>query len=476
MLRFLLLACLLAPSLALATDLHNPSESYLDLLRLVRDNANMWSDRLRGYATSIFWSLATIQLVLTVGPLLSKGSPGQEMLHEIFWYLFKTIFFYSLLHYSVIWGQAIVDSFRQAGAHAAGVAPGLQPGDMFYMAVSLGETISSVSTLNPIEGLGIMLAALIVLISFTFIAAFMGLALIESYVVINAAMFFMGFGGAQVTREYALAMVKYAISVGAKLFVLTLIVGIVMSSAKSWQIAYTHDSASTLTIVGLALMCAIFSKTIPDLVQSLIMGVSPGGGSVIGGMAAAGMAFGGAAMAAISAKLATSNLMSGEGGGLASSIASSFSGGGGRGGGSSSSGNPLGNPPPPPPSSSGGSGARPGFSTPPMSGNAPTNSMAKKAMQAAHTTTAATAKTIGTISAITVPGMESAADMSVGPSPITPSMGHDTPPTPGPDNSAPETPDNVIQPEAPTQSAPQPQPSIDTSSGISDALNNRGNK
>lgn len=439
----------------MAVDLHNPSESYSDLLRLVRDNANMWSDRLRGYATSIFMSLATIQLVLTIGPLVAKRNPGGEILYEILWFLVKTIFFYALLHHSVTVGQAIVDSFRHAGAHAAGISPGFRPGDMFHLAVDLGNTISSVSTLNPIEGLGIMLAALIVLISFTFIAAFMGLTLIESYVVINAAMFFMAFGGAEFTREYAMAMVRYAISVGAKLFVLTLIVGIVMASAKSWQVAYTHDNASTLTLVGLALMCAIFSKTVPELVQSLITGVSPGGGSVLGGMAAAGMAFGAAAATAISTKMASSSLLGGEGGGLASAISSSLSGG--SGGSSGSSGSRSSTPPPPPPfNGGGGASSSRAASAPPASG------MAKKAAQATHTAAAATARTVGTISAITVPGMDSAASLSIGPAPVPPSFDGDMPAT-----AEPDTPDNVIRPET---------PAIDTSTGIGDALNKRGNK
>ena len=60
---------------------------------------------------------------------------------------------------------------------------------------------------------------------FTFIAALVFVTLVEAYVIINAAVLFMGFGGSQWTREYALAPIRYAVAVGAKLFVLTLIVG-----------------------------------------------------------------------------------------------------------------------------------------------------------------------------------------------------------------------------------------------------------
>lgn len=442
MIRLLILVAMLVPELAGAADLHNPSESYSELLRLVRDEANLWSERLRGFATSVFWSLATIQLVLTVAPLVARNAEGGVMMYEIGWYLIKTIFFYTLLDKSVWLGQAIINTFRQAGAHAAGVGPSLRPGDMIDLAVTLADTIGSVSTLNPAEALGIVFAALVVLVCFTFIAAYMGLTIIESYVVINAAMGLMGFAGAQATREYALAMVRYAIVVGVKLFILTLIVGIVMASAKTWQMTYTHDNASTLTIVALSLVCAIFAKQVPDFVGSLISGVSPGGGSAIGGIAGAGMAFGAAAYGALASKLATSNIMGGGGaggGGIASSIASSLTGGGGSAGGSSGGSAPSG-PVGKPPSSPSGGGARQAAGAPPPTGS---SGAAKKAFHAAHATTAGAARTVGVISAISVPGMSNAADMSLGPSPVTPS--YDAPPAPSASETA-ETPENVIQP------------------------------
>ncbi|MEG6650378.1 type IV secretion system protein, partial [Pseudomonas aeruginosa] len=71
-------------------------------------------------------------------------------------------------------------------------------------------------------------------------AAFMGLTIIESYVVINASVLFLGFGASQWTREYALAIVSYAVSVGAKLFVLSLIVGLIVVSANTCVASYNH--------------------------------------------------------------------------------------------------------------------------------------------------------------------------------------------------------------------------------------------
>lgn len=183
---------------------------------------------------------------------------------------------------------------------------------------------------------------------FTFIAALVFVTLVEAYVIINAAVLFMGFGGSQWTREYALAPIRYAVAVGAKLFVLTLIVGLIMQVSAEWSAAYTNDEASLMTLVGLSLVCAYLTKTIPELIGGMISGTSMGGGSAIGGMAAAGAA-GAAGAAAAIATVATAGAAapatgvlgaagtgggasSAAGGGLASALNASMAGGSTAGG------------------------------------------------------------------------------------------------------------------------------------------------
>jgi type IV secretion system protein TrbL len=318
-------------------NLNQPDTSVQGLLDLIRSNANGWNGRLHGYAVSLFWSLAAIQFVMTFFPLTIRGADFGEIVGELVRFILTIGFFAALLMYSADWAQAVIDSFRQAGAHAAGLSgTGLQPGDMFATAVELADTIGGVETWNPGTAVAIAVSGLVVLLCFAFIAAFMFVTLVESYIVINASVLFMGFGGSQWTRDYALAILRYAASVGAKLFVLTLIVGLIMQSAHQWQASYNQNDASMWTMVGLALVCAYLSKTIPDLIQGMISGVSPSGGATIGTMAAAALTGGaagaaagiaGAAGVAGAASPAGGAAGSSAGGGLAGLIHSSVSGG-----------------------------------------------------------------------------------------------------------------------------------------------------
>lgn len=354
----LALASFLFPENAMAqVDLTDGTKTYQGLLSLIKEKSELWDGKLRDYALRLFWGLAGIQLVWTFFPLVFKQADFGELVGELIRFIMVIGFFLALLLFATEWGNAIVDSFREAGASAAGLpSKGLTPGSVFGLAIDLADMIGRINTWNPATAFMLTLASLVILLCFAFIAAFLGITLIESYIVINASVLFMGFGSSQWTREFSIAILRYAVSVGAKLFVLTLLVGLIVESAKSWQAAYTNDSASMWTMVGLSLVCAYFAKTIPEIIQGLITGTSTGGGSGIGAMAAvavAAAATAGAAAAAGGAAGAAGGASGAAGGsGLASSLGSSMAGGGsasgaastasGTAGASASAGNSIG--------------------------------------------------------------------------------------------------------------------------------------
>ncbi|XYQ96073.1 P-type conjugative transfer protein TrbL [Pseudomonas syringae] len=327
-----------------ATDLSHADTSIQGLLDLVLQQSHQWSGKLYDYAIRLFWLLASIQFIWTFMPLVMKQADFGEIVGELLRFVLVIGFFLAVMKYSVEWSTAIVDSFRDAAASASDLGRALEPGDMLAVALDFGRTmVEGISVFSPAKGLLIAVCAILVLACFAFIAAFMFVTLVESYVIINASVLFFGFGGSQWTRDFAIAPMRFTVAIGAKLFVLTLIVGLIVQSAKQWLAAYTNDEASLMTMVGLALVCCYLTKTIPDLIGGMISGTSMGGGSAIGGMAVAGAA--GAAAAATIATAGTAAPaaalgaagtgsaagagvagVGGLGGGLAGAINSSFAG------------------------------------------------------------------------------------------------------------------------------------------------------
>ncbi|WP_122413087.1 P-type conjugative transfer protein TrbL [Pseudomonas viridiflava] len=336
-----------------ATDLSHADTSIQGLLDLVLQQSHQWSGKLYDYAIRLFWLLASIQFIWTFMPLVMKQADFGEIVGELLRFILVIGFFLAVMKYSVEWSTAIVDSFRDAAASASGLGRALEPGDMLAVALDFGRTmVEGISVFSPAKGLLIAVCAILVLACFAFIAAFMFVTLVESYIIINASVLFIGFGGSQWTRDFAIAPMRFTVAIGAKLFVLTLIVGLIIQSAKQWLAAYTNDEASLMTMVGLALVCCYLTKTIPDLIGAMISGTSMGGGSAIGGMAVAGAAGAAAAAAAIAtagaaapaAALGAAGTGSAAGagaagaGGLAGAINSSFAGASSAGGAASSMG------------------------------------------------------------------------------------------------------------------------------------------
>ncbi|WP_264381688.1 P-type conjugative transfer protein TrbL [Pseudomonas sp. MM227] len=317
-----------------ATDLSHADTSVQGLLDLVLQQSHQWSGKLYDYAIRLFWLLASIQFVWTFIPLVMKQADFGEIIGELLRFVLVVGFFLAVMKYSVEWSSAIVDSFREAAASASGLGRALEPGDMLAVALDFGRTmVKGISVFSPAKGLLIAVCAILVLACFAFIAAFMFVTLVESYVIINASVLFFGFGGSQWTRDFAIAPMRFTVAIGAKLFVLTLIVGLIVQSAKQWLAAYANDEASLMTMVGLALVCCYLTKTIPDLIGGMISGSSMGGGSAIGGMAAAGAAGAAAAIATIATAGAAAPAAAGaasaggiSGGGLAGAINSSIAG------------------------------------------------------------------------------------------------------------------------------------------------------
>ncbi|AWK88609.1 P-type conjugative transfer protein TrbL [Azospirillum thermophilum] len=299
-----------------------------NIVRLYRDHSTAWQAALRNYAITLFWLLAGIEFTWAAVRLALKGADFGEWVAEVINQVLFIGFFLTLLLHSADYAQAVVDSFREA-ANQASIAGGgtgrISPSNIFEVGVNLAlRVVGQVSLSKLAESAGFLIAALVVLICFALIAAFLILALVESYIVISAGVLLMGFGGSRWTKDYAVKVMVYAVAVGAKLFVLQLLIGLGQAMILSWEAQIVTNTSDVFVIVGSAVVMLAVTKVVPDMVQSLINGTSPsGGGALVGataavggaavgalaGAAGAGMAVGGASKLA-SAQLASSGLSS----------------------------------------------------------------------------------------------------------------------------------------------------------------------
>jgi len=301
-----------------------------EIVTRFHDYAATWAEPLTRLALRLFWLLAGIEFTWSALSLALKGADFSEWVAELVNRIMFIGFFLALLTHSHEWAEAIINSFRLAGAEASGTSGLLSPSNIFNAGVELAQRIweqTSISNIGPAIG------GLIVLVVFALLGAFVILALVESYLVVSAGVLMMGFGGSRWTKDYAIKIVTYAMSVGAKLFVLELILGLGAKMVMEWTAQFpggdTQTKTDVLLIVGMGIVLLALAKQIPDTVQGLINGTHVGSG---GALLAASAAVGGAAGAVAGAvtgtgaavggafKLAREQVAGGDGGGGALSV------------------------------------------------------------------------------------------------------------------------------------------------------------
>lgn len=319
-----------------------------DLQEGFRDSVALWYAPLQQVATWLLLSLAVISYTWSASQMVLRNADLGEFVAEFVRLVIFTGFFLFLIQGGQQLAETMIRGWIWIGGQATSTSLSLSVPEILERGFTLGgDVISAGSGLSRIA---YTILALPVVILYTLIAAYAFFVLAEMYVVTAAGIVLLGFGGSQWTADYAKKYITYTISIGAKLYVMFLVIGAGEQFIHQWAVNQDHESfRAILAIIGVLLMMAILVKMIPDAVQGIINGASLGSATpTVGGMArtagsvAVGAAVGaaGSAMAVREAsKLAGEQL--GGGGALASAVAP----GGGSLGGSSFLGVPAGGSP-----------------------------------------------------------------------------------------------------------------------------------
>ncbi|HAA01922.1 MAG TPA: P-type conjugative transfer protein TrbL, partial [Syntrophobacteraceae bacterium] len=205
-----------------------------------KSSSSGWFSALQGYAQTLFWLLAAIELAWA-GIIWALEKDHMTSLTAA---LIKKImaigFFYALLLYANTWIPAIIKSFETAGQNA-GKFPltGITPSSVVDLGINTASVLlEKIKDLSLWDSAGTIIiagwSAIFIVFGFIVIAAQLMIALIESYIVIGAGVLFLGFGASRFTTDFAHKYVCYAFAIGVKLFILYLLLAIGTTQAETW--------------------------------------------------------------------------------------------------------------------------------------------------------------------------------------------------------------------------------------------------
>src|SRR5947209_3084341 len=250
-----------------------------DIVRDYESITTTWFTSLFPIAQAVFWTLVLIELTWSAVWWVVDREDGLSVVAALLRKVLAVGFFYALLLNGGTWIRAAIQGFSQAGSSASGLAD-LSPSGVFDQGLALANKI-----LNAVEGLGILesvfpsivasLTALVVVVSFAIIAAQLLVALVESFIVIGAGVLFIGFSGARWTKFFTERYLSYVASVGVKLFVLYLIMGVGTSIAARWVSVLDRGGFSPIPffyVMGGSLVFLFLTWHIPSVAAAVMVG------------------------------------------------------------------------------------------------------------------------------------------------------------------------------------------------------------
>jgi type IV secretion system protein TrbL len=309
----------------------SPPTQFLQTFQQMR---GQWFAAMQGPAQTLFGLLALIEFAWSAAVLALERTDLQSWTAGLIRKLMWIGAFYTLLVFGPTWIPAIIDSFTQLGQQASGVGP-LQPGAVFQRGLDIsGALFGGSSNAGFLSNFGtamaMVFAAISTFVAFCFISIQLLAALVESYIVVAAAFFFLGFGGSRWSAPYVEKYIALAVGVGVKIMILFLLIGVGMALSANWVAAAQSVATSpnpamgALDIVGESLIFLALCWFVPKIVAG-VLGGSP--------------AFTGGEIIAVATPIVYGTVMAAKGAvSMATSVAGSLVGAGPTGGGAATAG------------------------------------------------------------------------------------------------------------------------------------------
>ena len=243
-----------------------------DLTEEFRLTADAWTGRLKPVAQRTFALLAAIEFAVSALVWGLRRDSLTEAAGAFFLKCAVLSFLFMLLLFFENWVPAVVDSFAQAGQHAAG-SGGLNPTAVAELGLRLNSVMMEKAfgwglLLSPAQTFSAVWGGFVVMFAFAVIAAQLVILLIESYIAVTAGVFFVGFAAFRGTAGLTDRYLAWAVSVGVRLFLVYLIIGLGMGVAERWA-AYIEsmgavDFFAAFRVVIGAVIFALVAVIIPN--------------------------------------------------------------------------------------------------------------------------------------------------------------------------------------------------------------------
>jgi type IV secretion system protein TrbL len=243
--------------------------------------AKGWETTVMDAARSLFWILAGIEIGIAAVWLAINAASLDAWFAELVRRIMFIGLFAFILERGPDFAKAIVDSLFQIGASGGSASPA----NVFDAGIRVASKMSEQAKFGLFEDNALAIAAVfamvVVVVSFSLVAAIFIAVMVEMYVGLLAGMIMLGLGGSSFTKDFAVRYLIYAFSVGMKLMALVMIARIgseVLLGLAEAPTAMSDQFITTLAIAGISVVVFIIAMYVPSILQGVVQGASIAGG------------------------------------------------------------------------------------------------------------------------------------------------------------------------------------------------------
>ncbi|MEQ1679551.1 MAG: P-type conjugative transfer protein TrbL, partial [Nitrospira sp.] len=246
-------------------------------LQNFQTSAAGWATYITARASWLFWTLATISLVWTMGQLALRRAELGEFLGEFISFTLMTGFYWWLLTNGPTFAMQIINSMRQLAGNASGLGPSVYPSTIIDIGFQLlDQVVTQSSVWSPVVSAFNLLLCVIILIVVALIAINMLVLLVSGWILAFAGIFFLGFGGSRWTSDMAINYYRTVLSLGAQLAGMVLVVGIGSSFINLYYV--NMSSQVSMKEMAVLMVAAIVLLGLVNKIPPLLGGLAMGGG------------------------------------------------------------------------------------------------------------------------------------------------------------------------------------------------------
>lgn len=249
-------ALLVVPEAARAQVLDNTQRAY-------RATVSSWLGPISSIARRLFVVLATIEVTVSALLYTLRRESLDEMAARFLLKFIVLSLVLMLITSAGYWLKPIVNGLALAGQVGGGGVSSLGPSGIVDLGLRIAwgmidTTALPISFASLETALYALTSRLIITFSFVSVAVMVILTWVEAYVALAGGVLFLGFGGMRATAQFAENYLAFLFYIGARLFVLYLLLGIGVSIIQT-QIASMPPAMTPADMGELLAMSVIFA-------------------------------------------------------------------------------------------------------------------------------------------------------------------------------------------------------------------------